>query len=80
MFNDTAYISDAILAGNATSIRIGMQQIFSDSFIVEEYLHKLVEQEIVTVEDAHANTAHPEVFDQMRKGTYTIPSVESMVH
>lgn len=80
LFNDTAFISDSILAGDAVGLRTGMQQTFSDSFIVEEYLHNLVKQELVTLDDARTNTAHAEVFDQMRKGTYAIPSLESMAH
>jgi twitching motility protein PilT len=80
LFNDTKHIADSILAGDTMAIRVGMQQTLSDSFIVEEYLLRLYKQDLITIAEAHAQAPHPEIFDQIRSGTYMIPSLESMVH
>lgn len=80
LFNDTKHIADSILAGNTLGIRVGMQQTLSDSFILEEYLLRLYKQDLISIADAHAQAPHPEIFDQMRAGTYSIPSLESMAH
>jgi twitching motility protein PilT len=78
MFNDTKHIHDSILEGDTLGIRVGMQQTASDSFIFEEYLMELAGKELVTFQEARRNASEPSIFDQMRLGTYTIPSVESM--
>jgi twitching motility protein PilT len=80
LFNDTKYISDSIMAGDAVGIRVGMQQTLTDSFIVEKYLLDMAKQELVSPEEARAHSASPETFDQMRKGNYAPPSLESMKH
>jgi len=80
LFNDTNTISDYIMTGDALGIRVGMQQTFSDSFIVEEYLLGLAKKEVVSWEEARANIASPETFDQMRQGTYKPPSLDTMKH
>jgi twitching motility protein PilT len=80
LFNDTKHIADAILAGNSIGIRIGMQQDSSASFIFEKYLYDMLKKELITLEHARAFTSDISTFDQMRLGTYVIPSVDSMVH
>jgi twitching motility protein PilT len=80
LINDTKYIADSILAGDTLGIRIGMQQDASASFIFEKYLHDLVKQQLITVEQAQTYATEPSILDQMRLGTYVIPSLDSMLH
>jgi twitching motility protein PilT len=80
LFNDTKHIADSILAGNTINIKIGMQQGASSSIIFEKYLYDLLKQDLVTAEHARDFASEPSIFDQMRLGTYIIPSLESMVH
>lgn len=80
MFNDTKHISDSILAGDSIGIRVGMQQTLSASFILEKYLHELVTNDIISKDDARQHAAQVDVLDQLFRGTYAIPSLESMMH
>jgi twitching motility protein PilT len=80
MFNDTKHIADGILAGDTLSIRVGMQQDASASFIFEKYLYDLMKKELITKEQGREFSSDRSVFDQMMLGTYVVPSVESMVH
>jgi twitching motility protein PilT len=79
MFNDTKHIADAILAGNTISIKVGMQQDSSASFIFEKYLFDLSKRNVITTETAREFASDRSIFDQMKLGTYVIPSVDSMV-
>ena len=80
LFNDTKHIGDSILTGNSINIKIGMQQGASNSFIFEKYLFNLVKKELVTAEQARAFATEVSIFDQMRLGTYVVPSLDSMMH
>jgi twitching motility protein PilT len=80
MFNDTKHIADGILSGNTLAIKIGMQQDSSGSFIFEKYLYDIAKNGLITNEHAREYASERSIFDQMRLGTYVIPSVESMVH
>jgi twitching motility protein PilT len=79
MFNDTKHIADGILAGNTLSIKVGMQQDSSASFIFEKYLFDLAKKNVITTETAREYASDRSIFDQMKLGTYVIPSVDSMV-
>jgi twitching motility protein PilT len=80
LFNDTKAISDNILSGNTIGIKIGMQQNASASFIFEKYLYDLHKAEVISLEVARQYASEPAIFDQMRLGTYVIPSLDSMLH
>ncbi len=80
MFNDTKHISDSILAGDSIGIRVGMQQTMTASIILEKYLLRMIEAGLIAKEDAREHAAHAEVLDQMLRGTYVVPSLESMMH
>ncbi len=80
LFNDTRVIADSILTGNTVGIKVGMQQTSSRSFIFEKYLHDLLERDMISYETARSNSSEPEILEQMRLGTYAVPSLESMLH
>jgi Tfp pilus assembly ATPase PilU len=80
LFNDIKPISDSILAGNSIGIKIGMQQDSSQSFIFEKYLFDIYKKEIITYETARDFSSEPAILDQMKLGTYTPPSLDSMLH
>jgi twitching motility protein PilT len=80
LFNDTKHISDAILTGHTINIKIGMQQDASASIIFEKYLYDLVKKEVIKADVAREFASEPAIFDQMRLGTYVIPSLDSMVY
>jgi twitching motility protein PilT len=80
LFNDTKHIGDAILTGHTINIKIGMQQDASASIIFERYLYDLVKKEVIKSDTARDYSSEPAIFDQMRLGTYVIPSLDSMVH
>ena len=80
LFNDTKPIADSILAGNSMGIKVGMQQTASRSFIFEKYLSDLHAKEQISHETAVSNSSEPEILEQMRLGTYAVPSLESMLH
>ena len=78
MFNDIKQINDSIVAGHTDGIRIGMEQTTSSSFIIERYLHKLIKDKIIDVEEAREASTDISVLDQLMIGTYTIPRVEGL--
>jgi twitching motility protein PilT len=80
MFNDTKHIADGILIGNTLAIKVGMQQDSTASFIFEKYLYDLAKRSVITSETAREFSSDRSIFDQMKLGTYVIPSVESMLH
>jgi twitching motility protein PilT len=80
MFNDTKHIADGILAGNTLAIKVGMQQDSSASFIFEKYLFDMAKRNLITTEVAREFASDRSIYDQMKLGTYVIPSVDSMVH
>ncbi|RUL88299.1 type IV pilus twitching motility protein PilT [Tautonia sociabilis] len=80
LFNDTKAIADSILAGNTIGIKIGMQQDASASFIFEKYLYDLYKKDLISLDDARDYASEPAIFDQMKMGTYVIPSLDSMLH
>lgn len=79
LFNDTKYINDAVLTGNTTRMKAGMQQSSSSSFIFEENLFKLYKQGAISLACAHEFASEPAMLDQMILGTYTTPTLESML-
>jgi twitching motility protein PilT len=79
MFNDTKHIADGILAGNTLAIKVGMQQDASASFIFEKYLFDIAKKNVITSETAREFSSDRSIFDQMKLGTYVIPSVDSML-
>jgi twitching motility protein PilT len=80
LFNDTKAISDSVLTGNTMGIKVGMQQTSSQSFIFEKYLYDLLERDIISYEVAREFASEPQILEQMRLGTYAIPSLDSMLH
>ncbi|MEW4570905.1 PilT/PilU family type 4a pilus ATPase [Tautonia sp. JC769] len=80
LFNDTKAIADSVLAGNTIGIKIGMQQDASASFIFEKYLYDLYKKDLISLETARDYASEPAIFDQMKLGTYVIPSLDSMLH
>jgi twitching motility protein PilT len=79
MFNDTKHIADGILAGNTMAIKVGMQQDSSASFIFEKYLYDLAKRNVIMLDTAREYASDRSIFDQMKLGTYVIPSVDSML-
>ncbi len=79
MFNDTKHIADGVMGGDSIGIKVGMQQTSSESFIFEKYLFDLAKQDLVSWADARSFASEPSIFDQMKLGTYVIPSVDSML-
>jgi twitching motility protein PilT len=80
LFNDTKAVTDSVLAGNTIGIKIGMQQDASASFIFEKYLYDLYKKDVISLETARDYASEPAIFDQMKMGTYVIPSLDSMLH
>lgn len=78
MFNDIKPINDSIIAGDTDGIRIGMQQTTSHSFLFEEYLHNLVLEGIITLEDGQEFSTEQSLFDQIHMGTYSVPRLEGL--
>ncbi len=76
LFNDTQHINDCILTGDTLGIRDGMQQHLSKSSIFEVSLMSLVKAGLIGVVDARQYASAPEIFEQMRLGTYQEPSLE----
>ncbi len=79
LFNDTKAISDSILSGNTIGIKIGMQQDSSSSFIFEQYLHDISKKNLISREIAREYASEPAILDQMYLGTYSPPSLDSML-
>lgn len=80
LFNDTKAIADSVLAGNTIGIKVGMQQDASASFIFEKYLYDLYKKDLISLDDARDYASDQSIFDQMKMGTYVIPSLDSMLH
>jgi twitching motility protein PilT len=78
LFKDTVHIEECLLSGNSAALRVAMQQAFSESSIFEESLLQLVKSGLVAEEVAVQYATNPTIFDQMRLGTYTLPSLETM--
>ena len=79
LFNDTKHINDCILEGDTVGIREGMQQIVSQSTVFEESLLSLFKKELISLESARHHASFPEIFEQMRLGTYHPPTLEPHV-
>jgi hypothetical protein len=60
------------------ALRVAMQQGFSESSIFEESLLQLVKDGLVSEEIAAEYASNRTIFEQMRLGTYTVPSLETM--
>jgi twitching motility protein PilT len=80
LFNDTKPINDCVLSGNTIGIKIGMQQDSSKSFIFEKYLFDLYKKDIIAYDVARDYASEQAILDQMKLGTYAIPSLDSMLH
>jgi twitching motility protein PilT len=80
LFNDSKLIADAIERGQSAAIRIGMQQMISQSRIFEQSLYELVKAKIITFETAQAHATAPTILDQLRFGTYVPPTLDRMIH
>ncbi|MCF6283842.1 MAG: PilT/PilU family type 4a pilus ATPase [Candidatus Hydrogenedentes bacterium] len=79
MLNDIKAIADGVMEGSTDSIRIGMQQTVSHSFLFEHYLYDLFTQRMIDLEHAQEYSTDASMFDQIRMGTYAVPRLESMV-
>ena len=69
-------ISESIIRGDSSGLRVGMQHTISESKIFERSLHELVKLGKITMETALANATTPEIVEQMRLGTYVPPQLE----
>ncbi|MCH8829145.1 MAG: Flp pilus assembly complex ATPase component TadA, partial [Planctomycetes bacterium] len=79
LFNDTPQIGDCVLSGDTGALRVAMQQTSSDSSILETSLLSLINEGHVDEEIAATYASNPAVLEQMRLGTYAVPSLESLV-
>ncbi len=79
LMNDTNIIAQSILAGNSLSLKVGMQQTASSSFIFEKYLFDLCEENIIAEDVALAFASEPSILEQMLLGSYSIPSPDAML-
>ncbi len=80
MLNDTKAINDGIMSGQSDSIRIGMQQTQTHSFIFEDYIFRIYKEGLISLETAKAFATDSSVLEQMIMGTYTVPRLESIKH
>ena len=80
MFKDIKAIADGIRSGDTDSIRIGMQQTVSHSFLFEENLYNLYKEGKISLETARESCTEVSVFDQIQMGTYSVPRLESIKH
>lgn len=78
LFKDTPQIEECLLSGNTAALRVAMQQAFSESSIFEESLLSLVKQKLIAEEVAPQYATNATLFEQMRLGTYAMPSLDSM--
>jgi twitching motility protein PilU len=79
LFKDTVQIEECLLSGDSAALRIAMQQKFSQSSIFEESLLTLVKHNLVAEEVAVQYATNHTIYEQMRLGTYAIPSLETMI-
>jgi twitching motility protein PilT len=78
MFNDIKPINDGIVAGETDAIRIGMQQTVGESFLFEDYLHRLFKNGKIDLAKAQMFCTDQSIFDQMQMGTYSVPRLDSI--
>jgi len=78
LFNDIKPISDGIVEGQTDAIRIGMQQTVGNSFLFEDYLHRLFKNGEIDLENAQLFSTDQSIFDQMYMGTYSVPRLDSI--
>lgn len=78
LFKDTVQIEECLLSGNTAALRVAMQQAVSESSIFERSLLALVKAGLVAEEVAVQYATNQTIYEQMRLGTYTLPSLESM--
>lgn len=79
LFKDTVQIDECLLSGDSAALRIAMQQKFSQSSIFEESLVSLVKRNLIAEELAPLYASNATIYEQMRLGTYAIPSLETMI-
>jgi twitching motility protein PilT len=80
LFTDTTHILECILNGNTGALRVAMQQTSSQSAIFEQSLMNLVREGLVLDSVAAQYASNRDLFEQMRLGTYAVPSVDTMLH
>jgi len=80
LFNDTPHIGEGLLSGNTAALRVAMQQTTSESSIFEQSLLSLFRDNLISEETAAEYASNAALFEQMRLGTYAVPSLESMQH
>lgn len=80
LFADTNHILECILNGNTGALRVSMQQTSSQSAIFEQSLLNLIKEGLVIDTIASQYASNRDLFEQMKLGTYAIPSVDSMLH
>jgi twitching motility protein PilT len=78
LFKDTVQIEECLLTGDTAALRVAMQQGFSESSIFEQSLLELVRDRLVAEEVAPEYATNRTLFEQMRLGTYAVPSLETM--
>ena len=80
LFADTNHILECILNGNTGALRVAMQQTTSESTIMEHSLMNLVREGLILEPVAAQYASNRDLFEQIRLGTYAVPSVETMLH
>ena len=80
LFADTNHILECILNGNTGALRVAMQQSSSQSTIFEQSLINLVREGLILEPIAAQHASNRDLFEQMRLGTYAVPSVDTMLH
>lgn len=80
LFADTNHILECILNGNTGALRVAMQQTSSKSEIFEKSLMTLIREKLILEPIAAQYASNRDLFEQMRLGTYAVPSVETMLH
>jgi twitching motility protein PilT len=80
LFADTNHILECIINGNTSGLRVAMQQTTSQSAIFEQSLINLVREGLVLDAVAAQYASNRDLFEQIRLGTYAVPSVDSMLH
>jgi hypothetical protein len=78
LFNDTSVMAEALVSGNASSVRTAMQQTLSRSRLFEADLKRLTQEKVIAYETGQAYATDTSVFEQMVLGTYAPPTLDSM--
>ena len=78
LFNDTSVMAEALVSGNASSVRTAMQQTLSRSRLFEADLKRLTQEKVIAYETGQAYATDTSVFEQMVLGTYAPPALDSM--